>query len=259
MEYILPRVLHIDSEVPSQPNFDTLVGVCNPYALAQAVEIHCYDLDGNEVPKSPLVRTLEPGRSFATTLIAKNIFPDPPQNFSGYGKIVFPGTPAGPGKDLPVAACIGGGGPSPRHWNYSSPNIPVLRALHFPFGKGKRYVFPYLIPHFRDAAQHDGEHEYRTGLSMTNVGNSAVWISMIYTVGDTYPNAGDQFSCAVTLDPGKTICKQMHEFIEPLLGFNSEGWLDIRTPEDSTLAMYLLCANRDFNFFGFGQSCWMIE
>src|SRR5262249_48106170 len=85
----LPRVLHYDSNVPNQPQWDTLIGVANPFSKAQAFKIHCFDTAGTEVPKSPLSYTLGPGHSVATTFITGNIFPDPPQNWQGYATIEF--------------------------------------------------------------------------------------------------------------------------------------------------------------------------
>jgi hypothetical protein len=56
--YHLPRVLHFDSAVPNQPQFDTLIGLCSPFTIAQEFRIHCFDTNGMEVPKSPLIYTL---------------------------------------------------------------------------------------------------------------------------------------------------------------------------------------------------------
>ena len=76
--YFLPRTLHVDSTVPDQPQFDTLVGLCNPFPMPQEFRIHCFDTNGTEIPKSPLIYTLASGHSIATTFIKGNIFLDPP-------------------------------------------------------------------------------------------------------------------------------------------------------------------------------------
>ena len=111
MQYFIPRVVHQDSAVPSEPTYDPLVGICNPYATAQDILLHFYTMDGKEHPKSPLRYTLKPGRSVATTLITNNVFPDPPQNFEGFGIIELPDMPgplgfgSSPGLPLRAYAC----------------------------------------------------------------------------------------------------------------------------------------------------------
>lgn len=264
MSYIIPRALYFDSAVPDQPNWDVLIGVCNPYKDSQTVEFHFFDLSGDEVPKSPLTYELLSGHSIATTLIRKNIFPDPPQNFQGYCEVKFPGVqkPFGvvPGQPLPIMSCLGGNGPTPLNWNYSTANVPVLNTLQADSGLGFRWVFPYLIPYFRDAKQHFDEHEYRTGLSITNLKDEWVHLSMKYTVGDIYPNAGAEFVVPLTIAPKQTLVRQIHELLPDILNFNSEGWLDIRELDGrpANLAMYLLCANRDYQYLGWGQVPWVI-
>lgn len=252
MEFLIPRALYIPSSIPEQPEFDTLIGICNPYDEAQLFELHFYDMQGIEVPLSPLKYTLEAGHSLATTLIKNNIFPNPPQGFQGYAKLVVD-------KLLPVTCCLGGNGPTPFNWNYASYNVPVLNNYQVSYDNAtKRIVFPYAIPYFKDVEQHVEEHEYRTGLSITNLGND-VNLSMTYTVGDIYPNAGHKFNINVIVPAGTTLVKQLHELFPWLLDFNSEGWLDITSEKPANIMAYLLPANKTFRFFGFGESPFVLS
>jgi hypothetical protein len=252
----IPRCLHFDSAVPSQPMWDSLIGICNPFDMAVTVTIRCYDTAGEEVPGSPLQFTLQPGHSLANTFIKGNTLPNPPQNWQGYATIEFTGP--FPAPELPTMVCLGGNGPTPLNWNYSTATVPVLGSTQKSIGPGKRWVFPYLIPFFDDPNQHHMAHSYRTGLSITNLDTSPVSLNLRYTVGDTYPQQQQQFTATLFVDAGATVVKQLHELIPELLNFNSEGWLDITSPDSKNLMMYLLCANRDYNYLGFSQSPWII-
>ena len=199
--YFVPRALHFDSTVPGQPQFDTLVGICNPFSVSQDFRIHCFDTNGTEIPKSPLIYTLPPGHSVATTFIKGNIFPDPPQNWQGYATIEFPApSPFGSPENLPAMSCLGGDGPTPKNWNYATPSVQILGGNNT-WMPGKRWIFPYCIPYFQDPVQHAGEHEYRTGLSITNLDTSPAALQLTYTVGDVYPNAAQQVTTSLAVSP----------------------------------------------------------
>lgn len=257
--YWIPRALYLSSTVPNQPNWDTLIGVCNPFTTPQTVGLHFYDESGSEVPNSPMTRVLQPGHSFATTLIPGNIFPSPPSDFQGYGKVMLPDSLTNAGLPLPVTVCLGGNGPSPMNWNYLSPNVPLIGSPQVSSGPMTRCVFPYLIPYFVDANQHAGEHEYRTGLSITNMDTGPAVLTIRYTVGDPYPNAGQAFETTVTIPFGQSLVKQIHELLPDVLEFNSEGWLDITSATPVSIMAYLLASNRDYNYFGFGQTPWILS
>jgi hypothetical protein len=131
---------------------------------------------------------------------------------------------------------------------------------------GKRWVFPYCIPYFQDPVQHAGEHEYRTGLSITNLDTSPAALQLKYTVGDLYPNAAQQATASLAVSPGTTVVKQLHELFPVVLTMNprgdgsfegSEGWLDITSPAQLNLMMWLVCANRDYDLLGFSQQPWI--
>lgn len=266
--YVIPRVVHQDSAVANQPLFDPLIGICNPYADEQAFNIHFFDMNGKEVPKSPLTYTLPPGRSVATTLIKANVFSDPPENFEGYATIEFLNSPIKQAINLPAMCCLGGNGPSPKNWNQSAPSIELFGTGRRTEGPGQRWVFPYVIPYFQDPVQHAGPQEYRAGLSILNMGNVPVDIAIVYTVGETYANAGARLEAQVTIGPWCSLAKQMHELFPGVLTMNpredgqgfegSEGWIDITTTQSTPLGIWLDCANRDFDSFGVGQVPWII-
>lgn len=247
-EYLISRALYLNSTVEDEPDFDTLIGICNPFDTPQQFTIRCFDSKGGEV--GTLAYILQPGRSIATTFIRGNVFLNPPQNWQGYARIEFAD------KALPAMACLGGGGPTPINWNFSTPNVPIIGASGLMTARGlyQRWMFPYVIPHFADPIQHFGEHEYRAGLSVTNLGVTPRAVRLKFTVGDVYPEAGQTFETSFNVDPFATFTKQVHELLPQLLEFNSEGWLDITTDAPADLMLYLLCANRDYNFLGWGQS-----
>lgn len=234
----LPIALHQSTANPGQPQFDTLIGVCNPFILPHAVEVHCFDLTGAEVPKSPVTMTLAPGEGMAMTFIEGNIFENVPEDWNGHIEIVFPD-----GRELPVASCLGGGGIGPQNWNVWSPNVEVMGSQYPRFGTGKRFVFPYLIPFFEDPVQHAGNNVYDVGLKLTNLGGAVANLQLVYTVDRTYPNAGAKVVAALSIAPGQTISERMIELMPSLATMNprddgtfegSEGWLDIQPQPDMT-------------------------
>ena len=258
IEYLIPRVLHIDSEVKDRPQYDTLIALCNPFNAAQWVQIDFYDCDGNVAHNSPISYLLKAGRSFATTLIKGNVFTDVPQNFQGYAKVSLVDTALAPGLALPITVCLGGGGPVPMHWNYSTPNVPVYGVEPSVVKAAKRWVFPYVIPHFTDL-NHQGEHSYVTGLSLTNLGDGPCSIRITYTIGDFYADAGHQVQANLCIQRGCSVVKQVHELLPEVLQYNSEGWLDIQSDRPVELIGYALNANRDFNYLGWGSVPTIIE
>lgn len=146
----------------------------------------------------------------------------------------------------------------PMHWNYSTPNVPVYGEKPPTLVQGKRWVFPYCIPSFVDL-KHCQEHEYRAGLSLTNLGNETVSVKLTYTVGDFYVNEGHQVSANIAIRAGASVAKQVHELLPDVLQYNSEGWLDIQTDKATVLAGYLLNSNRDYNYLGWGTLPTLIE
>lgn len=262
----LARCLHFDSQVPNQPQWDTLIGVCNPYLDPVGVIVHCFDLDGNEVGQ--LAFNVDPGHSLATTFIKGNVLPNPPQNWNGDAIIEFTGsTPLATPPVLPIAACLGGGGPAPQNWNGASPSVHLFGSPQVINGPGRRWVFPYCIPFFSDPVQHAGDKEYRAGLFLRNLGTAQADLTLTYTVGDTYGNVGEQLTCQFTIDPGKALSKQIHELLPGVLTMNprddgtyegSEGWIDITSPADAELGTWLECANAGYESFGFSQAAWII-
>src|SRR5262249_7460512 len=148
---------------------DTLIGIANP--TAQAVNVRFMFFDDHGVPQ--LWGDGRPYRdyilhsqcSMATTLIPDNVFPDPPQAFSGYAILELSNASgSGVAPPLPVYALVGGGGFYPDYWNSFSAMIPVYRSS---VPESKRWLFPYLIPYYEDA-NHAGDHSYRTGMVVTN-------------------------------------------------------------------------------------------
>ena len=266
IEVLIPRLVHFDSAVPNQPQWDTLIGICNPFTEAQVFEIHAFDMDGVE-QGSPLVYELVPGASMATTFIKWNVFENPPQNFGGYGKIIFPDkktdTPFGniPGLTLPVYCSLGGNGPTPMNWNYATPRVSLIGGLKTQNERtiASRWVFPYSIPFFDDPKQHHDEHSYRSALSITNLGKIQADLTIAFTRGDFYDNnSRKRFVTSITLAPGKSIAKYMHELIPELLEMNQEGWVDIMAAAPSDLIMYHIDGSKGFDFQAFEQSPYVI-
>src|SRR5262249_9937521 len=167
-------------------------------------------------------------------------------------------SPFGTVQDLPTMACLGGNGPTPLNWNYATPTAPILGSSQQTLGPGTRWVFPYAIPYFDDPVQHHDVHSYRTGLSITNLDTKPANLTLVYTVSDTYPQQGQQFTTTLEINPGATAVGQLHEMFPVLAGFNSEGWLDITHAQPVSLMMYLLAANRDYQYLGFSQSPWIL-
>jgi hypothetical protein len=286
--YQLNRVVHQDSPVPGQPIWDTLIGIFNPYKVPVDITIRFYDMTGREVPNSPIVFTLNPGCGVANTLIAGNTWATPPQNFAGWATIEFGGLGA-PG--LPVFACLGGGGHSPYNpvgnWNSGSPEVRLFGASQKSEGPGKRWVFPYAIPYFRDPAMHAGIYEYRSGWSVINKESTDVTLDLTYTVDEYYPNAGQKLTCQVTIPAGQAKAWQLHELFPDLLTMNprtyvdengqtrpllrlddgkpeyegSEGSLDIRSTDGTAknLIMYFENTNEQYNCFACSEMPWIIE
>src|SRR5262249_13326137 len=174
-------------------------------------------------------------------------------------------SPIGSPQNLPAMSCLGGNGPTPRNWNHATPSVQILGGNNT-WMPGKRWVFPYCIPYFQDPVQHAGEHEYRTGLSITNLDTSLAALQLKYTVGDLYPNAAQQATASLAISPGTTVLRQLQEVFPLDLTMNaggdgsfegSEGWLDITSPVQLNLMMWLVCANRDYDFLGFSQQPWI--
>ncbi len=292
--YQLNRVVHQDSPVPSQPIWDTLIGICNPYKVPVDVTIRFYDMTGAEVANSPVEFTLDPGQGVANTLIVGNCWPAPPQNFSGWATIEFSTNIGGfraPAPELPVFACLGGGGPSPYNpvgnWNSGSPEVRLFGASQKSEGPGKRWVFPYAIPYFRDPVMHAGIYEYRSGWSAINKEISDATLDLTYTVDEVYANAGEKLTCQVTIPAGQAKAWQLHELFPALLTMNprtyvdetgavqpllrsdngqpeyegSEGSLDIRSTDGTAknLIMYFENTNEQYNCFACSEMPWIIE
>lgn len=284
-KYELTRTLHQDSTVPVQPQFDTLIGVCNPYSTSQSFDWHVYDSSGNELPGSPMQKTLDPGHSLAATLIKGNGFDNPPNNFSGYSTIEFTDKDLGPtgsvpGIGLPVVGCLGGGGPTPKNWNQFSPAVHMNDSAQVSSGPASRWVFPYFI-HFADPTQHAGPQAYQTGISIRNRGTIPVSLVITITGGDGYANAGIPFVATIgPIAPQACYTKLLHEIFPQLLTLNErldgsgnsfnppeyegcEGWMNIElqagSTEQSDLTMWLCCANAAWDCFAFSQAPWIIS
>ncbi len=257
LEYIIPRCVHQDVPVNQ---WDTLLGICDPYDTAQRFIVRVYDESGNELAKT-LDYTLEPGASVATTFIKGNVFPDPPQNFFGYAKIQFPdGGPFAPAKALPAMAILGGNGAVPKNWNYATPSVPLIGASPMKErGFNSRWVFPYCIPFFDDPNEHHDDHSYRAGISFTNLGINPASLTVAFTRGDFYDfNRRVQFKASVTVAPGQSLARYLHELMPDLLLMNQEGWIDVVADAPTDLLLYLLCGSRDLDWQGFGQAPFVI-
>lgn len=256
IEVLIPRVVHEDSKVASQPQWDPLIGICNPFKKPQTFVLSFTGMNGEE-ELADLTYTLVPGASIATTLIRGNVFQDPPQNFEGYGKIIFPDSePFGSdAMALPAMVILGGNGPTPKNWNYATPNVPLIGGLKPQSDRAiaSRWVFPYTIPYFDDPNQHHDDHGYRAGLSVTNLGNVPATLTIVFTRGDFYDdNRRQRFEATVNLAPKCSIAKYLHELIPDLLGVNQEGWLDIVSDAPADLMMYLIggCSGFDWQAWG---------
>src|SRR5262249_38147000 len=159
--------------------------------------------------------------------------PDPPQNWQGYATIEFlASSPFESPQSLPMMSCLGGNGPTPKNWNHATPSVQVLGGSQL-WTPGTRWVLPYCIPYFRDPVQHADDHEYRTGLSITNLGTTPAVLDLTYTVADFYPNVGQQETYSTTIAPAATFVAQLHEVFPATLTMNprpdgsyegSEGW-----------------------------------
>jgi hypothetical protein len=259
-----------------RPIFDTLISVGNPTQSAVNVSFRFFRKDGSALKwgngDDERVYQLQAQRSLATTLIPGNIFPDPPQDFIGYGILETRRlSPIHPGRlDLPVYAMLGGGGFYPDHWNLFSANVPVFTDEP---GRADRLVprsqwsFPYVIPFFEDL-NHSKERSYRTGMVFTNFGTTSSWLHFRYVVGDMYPSVGEEYRFSLRIESRTSIVEDLYSLLSshdypPKM--NSEGWIEITSrqgaqPASPVLpilgAPYLLHANRDYSLFSAGQSFW---
>jgi hypothetical protein len=240
-----------------QPLFDTLIGIANPTDQAVNVRFSFFDTLGRPQywgdgrPHRDYV--LQPNRSVATTLIPYNVFPDPPQNFIGYGILELNNlSGSGVVPALPVYALIGGGGFFPNHWNTFSATVPVY-SRNVP--ARNKWLFPYLIPFFEDV-NHFHTAAYRTGMVITNFDEKPVEILLTYRVSDFYPRAGEVVSFMRTIPARQSIILDLYD--ELLKGgyresMNSEGWLQVESRLPAMIVPYLLHANRSYDQFSAGQ------
>lgn len=272
MQHYIPYVLHMpiknaDGTVATcldgfgdlvssnfQPLYDTLVGIANPTGQAGDVALRFFRQDGTPAlwggGADRYTYRLQAGRSVAMTLIHGNVFPQPPQDFVGYGIVE---TPLG----FTVYAMLGGSGCYPQHWNHFSANVPVRTSL----AALSTWVLPYAIPQFEDV-QHLGPNSYRSGLVITNFDVTPVTFRITFTVGDFYPHAGSQYTFTTQqVGAGKSVSFDLYRSLLDLAGYpapgdsrnNSEGWVRIEASAPVRAFPYLLLSNRDYSEFSSGE------
>ena len=230
MKVYLADAIYVPSAVAGQPDYDELIGVCNPFTVPHQVLIHAIDNAGNEVAGSPLSYMLQPLDAVALSFIPTNGPTNPIAPFDGHIEIEFPD-----GVELPCGACISGGGANaplpatPVNWNCWSPNVDVIGSGYprgFP-AMGTRYIFAYAIPYYLDPAMHFGSQTYGTSIKLTNKGTAPVSLELIYHPNRAYPNFGTTYSSMQTIAAGCALEKQLTELFPALAGLNNEGWVEV--------------------------------
>jgi hypothetical protein len=202
--------------------------------------------------------TIQPGRTFAASLIPGNGFAHPPLDWQGHGTIeTFQPSPFGPG-DAPhtYCWCMASGG----NWSGKDPSfdVPVRKTLP----SQSSWVIPYVIPHFDDP-NHAGPDSYLTGISIQNFSPWPVNVTVKYVIAQTYATSGQNWLVGKTLlgnggarfDLGTELRAAGYEpkLIDGRVDLNSEGHLEIGSDSAAQLFPSFVVTTSDY-LFGSGGS-----
>jgi hypothetical protein len=248
---------------PNHPAWDTLLALRNTYTAPITARIHLHKDDGSVVmwphfnndgfdPYCDVI--IQPNRMWAATFIPGNGFTaaesasaGAPQNWQGQMDI----------------ECLAGG------FNLDS-NVLVfflLAEMGWKYGVGVPYLkdyapppltskalwrMAYAIPYFDDT-QGDTGKLWSTGMAIANKSSSPVPILLIYTIGQNYPQSGQQYNISVTV-PANGVARfdllrgNSGQNIAGLsangypAGLDSEGHVDMTSPESSLLEVSSIIA-----------------
>jgi len=267
-------MLHLPGIDALHPAWDTLIGLRNKASAPLTARIRLWNEDdGSSVPWPHFADAnsddhcdvvIQPNSSWAATFIPGNGFTAPqgasagsPQNFRGHGTIeCFQATPFGNvdrTSDVLAFVLLANSG-----WKYGV-NSPVRKTYGFSALDGKQlWQFAYAIPHFDDAAGATGKI-WETGVSVQNFGTAPANVTLKYTVGQTYPQAGQSYMTRFTLSANGGVRFDMlkgnpDQHVPGLTAagypdtLNSEGHIDMSTDSPALLYPSLIIASTDFSF-----------
>jgi hypothetical protein len=266
----LADILHLPGADAGHPAWDTLLALRNKYTSLVTARIRLWNDDGSVVMWPHFSGgglddhcdvILQPGLAWAASFIPGNGFTQAegasagaPQNFAGRGTIqcfsgVFDQT-----SNVLVFTLLANNA-----WKYGC-NSPVRKdnSGASAFTGKQLWQFAYAIPHFDDTHGDTGK-VWSTGVAIENFETIAVPVSLTYTIGQTYPQAGAvyklQFAVPanggvrfdlLTGNPGQNVPGL--ESVGYPSAFNSEGHIDISSTSPAQLYPSLIIASTDYSF-----------
>ena len=267
-------VLHFPGVDVVHPAWDTLIGLRNKAPVPLTARIRLWNEDeGSPVlwPHFADVQSddhcdvvIQPDSSWAATFIPSNGFTaaegasaGPPQNFRGHGTIeCFQHTAFGNvdrTSDVLAFVLLANAG-----WKYGV-NSPIRKTYGFSPLAGKQlWQFAYAIPLFNDEAGATGKI-WETGVSVQNFGSAPANITLKYTVGQTYSEAGQSYRTQFTVPANRGVRFDLlsgnsSQNVPGLTAagypntLNSEGHVDISTDSPALVYPSLIIASSDYSF-----------
>lgn len=257
----MPNVVHIPGPTVNMPDWDTLFGLHNRDTVDVVARFRFFHENSglpvmwpSGLPHEDVI--LKAGLAFAATLIPGNGFVAPPQNFVGRATIeCLKQMPFGG----PVSADLVTGWSmwSGENWDNVSPSIEgyMLRPnnsqtmLH-PNVPASKWLFPYVIPNYENA-DHPGPKAYRTGINVQNISAHPTAVVFRYVINQCYGQMGQAWTWSRSIPAGHGIRFHLDEDLFPLgypSSLNSEGHLEMSTPEPTLLLPTAIIATRDYVF-----------
>lgn len=252
----LANALHQSGPDPLHPAWDTLWALRNTGTAPVTCRIQLRRDDGTVVTwpdgQDHYDQVIEPGLMWAASFIPGNGFSAFPTDWQGAATIDCqrsgPFGPVAATADILPFFLL-----SFNAW-HNGINAPFRKAL----AAATRWQLAYAIPDFDDS-QGATERVWSTGILLNNQGSASATGRLIYTIAQTYPDKGQQFTIPFALGPYQKkrfdlLLGNPAQGIAGLKdvgypdGLNSEGHLDIVTDSPVLLQPSALIADRQYDF-----------
>jgi hypothetical protein len=267
-------VIHLSGADVLHPAWDTLIGLRNKASVALTARIRLWNEDNGSAVLWPHFAdaqsddhcdvVIQPNSNWAATFLPGNGFTaaegasaGPPQNFRGHATIeCFQPTPFGNvdhTTDVLAFVLLANSA-----WKYGV-NSPVRKSYGFSsLASRQLWQFAYAIPLYDDTAGASGKI-WETGVSVQNFGTAPANVTLKYTIGQIYPQAGQNYVTHFILSanggvrfdlvngnpdqkvPGLKAAGYPNDLY-------SEGHIDISTDSPALLYPSLIIASSDYSF-----------
>jgi hypothetical protein len=267
-------VIHLPGADALHPAWDTLIAFRNKASAALTARIRLWNEDAATPVLWPHFAdagsddhcdvVLQPNSSWAATFIPGNGFAAAegasaaaPQNFKGHGTVeCFQITPSGNvdhTRDVLAFVLLANAA-----WKYGV-NSPLRKNYGFSALSARQlWQFAYAIPYFDDTAGATGKL-WTTGVSVQNLGTAPANVTLRYTVGQTYAQAGQSYVTKFTVSENGGVRFDLlngntDQHVPGLAAggypnnLNSEGHVDVSTDAPALLYPSFIIASNDYSF-----------